>query len=358
MAREFYFGLGQTKTWPDFPQAMSLTYDDVLLMPRNSSVASRADVDTTVQFGPYTLTLPIISAPMDTVTGDAMVRALAAFGGIGTLPRDAFDENLTLCEVYAKENIPCVYAVGLKEGVAQAVKLKERGAKMILLDVANGGQEIVKKTAAQIKEKTSLTIIAGNIATYEQAQEYVTYGIDIARVGIGGGGLCTTRLKTGIGVPQLAALMECTHANIPVIADGGIKSAGDVAKAMAVPGVQVVMIGSMFAGTTEAPGKVVTIDGKKMKKARGQASADYMQDNKIALTAHRAAEGISTMVEAIGSVVDILQDLSGGLRSSMSYVGAHNIKEFQERAQFALASNATQRENLPHILMDRAVKGK
>lgn len=352
MSKLFYAGLGKTRTWPEFEGATSLSYDDVLIMPRNSSVVSRADVDTSVTFGPYTLQLPVISAPMDTVTGDVMVRTLARLGGIGTLPRGNIDESLELCEVYTKENIPCVYTVGLKNGLEQAKQLHERGAKIILVDVANGGQESVKKLVQKIKEKLEVMLIAGNIATYEQAEDYKKYGVDIARVGIGPGGLCTTRIKTGIGIPQLTAVLETVATGIQVIADGGIKNPGDVAKALAA-GAKIVMIGSMFAGTDEAPGEVEIVDRKPMKQVRGQASAEYMRDNNIPLADHRTAEGIATLVQTVGSVVPILQDISGGLRSSMSYVGAQNLSEYYEHALFNRISGSTQRENLPHIVTDR-----
>lgn len=352
MSKLFYAGLGKTRTWPEFEGATSLSYDDVLILPRNSAVVSRADVDTSVTFGPYKLQLPIISAPMDTVTGDTMVRTLAKLGGIGTLPRGNMDESLTLCERYTKENIPCVYTVGLKNGFAQARQLHERGAKVILIDVANGGQETVKRLVSEIKEKLDMVVIAGNIATFEQAEDYKKFGVDIARVGIGPGGLCTTRVKTGIGMPQLTAVLEAVETGIPVIADGGIKSPGDVAKALAA-GAKVVMIGSLFAGTDEAPGEVEIVDGKQMKQVRGQASAEYMKDNNIPLADHRTAEGIATLVQTVGSVIPIVHDISGGVRSSMSYVGAQTLAEYYERAIFNPISSSTQRENLPHIVMDR-----
>jgi len=353
MSKLFYFGLGATKKWPAFPNAMSLTYDDVLLMPRNSDIPSRSIVDTGVKFGPYDLRLPIISAPMDTITGNKMVRKLAELGGIGTLPRGNMKIMLELCEKYTEEKIPCVYSLGLKDGLENAQLLKKAGAKMILIDVANGGQLQVKKLAYEIKSKTGLTVIAGNIANYEQAMDYKKHGVDIARVGVGGGGLCTTRMKTGVGVPQLSAVLEATAAGLPVIADGGVKYPGDVAKAMAA-GATIVMIGSMFAGTDETPGEVSEQNGRKVKYVRGQASAEYMKDNKISLSEHRTDEGIATMVETIGPVKSLVDDISGGLRSSMSYVGASDLKEFSKKAMFGLISSATQRENLPHIVFDRS----
>lgn len=349
MSKLFYSGLGKTQEWPELSHTnpMSLSYDDVLIMPRNSTVVSRSDVDTSVQLGPYTLTLPIISAPMDTITGEEMARTLHSVGAIAALPRNPIKDSIEICKRLTKDDIPCVYAVGLKGGMDHAKQLVENGAKVLLLDVANGGTDAVRKQALELKA-LGVTIILGNISTYEQAIQYKKDGIDIARVGIGGGGLCTTRLKTGVGTSQLSAIYDTVESGLPVIADGGIHYPGDIAKALAA-GATVVMIGSMFGGTEETPGAV--IDGKKV--VRGQASATYMEDNKVQRSKHRTAEGITTEVLAIGTVRDILDDLSGGLRSSMAYVGAHTLTEFYERSQFATISGATQKENLPHILFDR-----
>ncbi len=349
MSKFFYSGLGKTQEWPELPHTnpMSLSYDDVLIAPRNSKVISRSDVDTSVRLGPYTLTLPIISAPMDTITGEEMARTLHSVGAIAALPRNPVEDSIAVCKRLSRDKVPCIYAVGLKGGMDHAKKLIENGAEVLLLDVANGGTDTVRKQALELKA-LGVTIILGNIATYEQAMQYKKDGIDIARVGIGGGGLCTTRIKTGVGTPQLAAILDTVASGIPVIADGGIHYPGDVAKALAA-GAKVVMIGSMFGGAEETPGAVV--DGKKI--VRGQASATYMEDNKVKRSKHRTAEGITTEVQAIGSVRDILDDLSGGLRSSMAYVGAHTLDEFYERTQFTVISGATQKENLPHILFDR-----
>jgi IMP dehydrogenase len=277
-----------------------------------------------------------------------MARKLHELGAIAALPRNPVEESIAACERLAKDDIPCIYAVGLKGGMEQARELVKRGAKVLLLDVANGGTQAVREAAVQLKRELGVTIIAGNISTYEQAEQYKRDGIDIARVGIGGGGLCTTRLKTGIGTAQLSAIFEAVESGLPVIADGGVHYPGDVAKALAA-GAKVVMIGSMFGGTEETPGAVV--DGKKI--VRGQASASYMEDNKVSRSKHRTAEGITTEVTAIGSVAEIIEDISGGLRSSMTYVGAKDLAAFYERSRFMTISAATQRENQPHILYDR-----
>lgn len=353
MARgEFYTALGNTVRWPsfssqpNFPAPGSITYDDVLLVPGvNTAIESRKAPDLSVQFGPFKLRTPIVTAPMDSISGERMIRRMAELGGIGTLPRsDDFDATLALCAQLSESDVPCLYALGLNDALHQAEALKKRGAKMVLLDVAHGGMEQVKRTAGEIKNKLDLSIVAGNIVTYPQAQEYVKAGIDIARVGVGPGGACKTRLVAGTGFPQLSAIFETTESGIYVIADGGIRYPGDVAKALAA-GANMVMIGSMLAGTEETPGEVV--DG--MKQFRGQASESYMRDHGVEPGEFRAAEGVDIKVPARGSIKYIIDDLTGGLRSAMSYAGAVNIGELQNKAIFTFTSHAAQLENTPHI---------
>lgn len=351
MAKEFDIGLGQTILWRNLPEVIrkSVTYDDVLLVPQDSSINSRRDIDTHIQFGSYTLRYPIVTAPMDTISGEKMVREMARLGGIGTLPRGYLLDRLYLCENFSKDNIPCLYAIGLKNGYEEASYLKERGAQMVLIDVAHGGLEKVKRTASEIKNRLGMIVVAGNIATYTQAKSYQEYGIDIARVGIGGGGLCTTRLITGSGVPQLSAIFDTSETGIYVIADGGIRYPGDVAKAIAA-GARMVMIGSMFAGTDEVPGAV---DSQGMKVTRGQASETYMYDYDVEINEFRAGEGIETKVPAKGPVRKIFQKIAGGLRSAMSYSGTRTIDEFQQKALFNLVSSSVHRENQPHIVFQQ-----
>ena len=346
MSKKFYWSLGEISNWPKithFPPS-ALTYDDVLLIPQLSDLKSRSQVDISTKFGPYQLKIPLISAPMDTITGETMARALAKLGAIACLPRDNFAESLRICRTFTKEKIPCVYAIGLKDATRKAQQLEKAGAKIILLDIAHGGMKQVIATAAEIKAKSKLLIMTGNIANYPQALAYKKAGIDFARVGVGPGGLCTTRMVTGSGFPQLSAIFETTSAKMTVIADGGIKKSGDVCKALAA-GATLVMIGSLFAGTDETPGEV--FDGKKL--ARGQASESYMNDNGLSVSQHRAAEGISTQVLVKGSVVRLVNEIAGGLKSALTYSGAKNIKQFQRKAIFTLVSQATTVENQAHI---------
>jgi len=346
MSKLFYKALGKKDIWPEltFANPAALTYDDVLLVPQNSTIVSRTTVNTSVKFGPYTLEKPIVAAPMDTVCGDKMIRKLSELGSIGILPRGNMDERIALCKTFSKEEVKCVYAVGLKNGFEEAKILSKNGAEIILVDVAHGGMDSVKNLAQEIKKNLGVFVVAGNIVTYDQANDYKNRGIDYARVGVGPGGLCITRLVAGSGFSQLSAIFETTSSNIPVIADGGIKGSGQFAKAIAA-GAGMVMIGSIFTGTDEAPGE--EIHGYKV--ARGQASAEYMKDNGVDTGEFRTAEGVSIKVPLKGSVKNIIDDLMGGLRSAMTYAGAESIEDFQEKAVFALVSEAGREESRPWL---------
>jgi IMP dehydrogenase len=266
---------------------------------------------------------------------------------MGSLPRsrpEEFSENLAICGRLSADKVPCLYSVGLKDGLEQAKQLKDRGATFILVDVANGEMLQVKELAKEIKKKLKVSVVAGNIATRRGVESYTHYGIDVAKIGIGPGGLCTTRLIAGTGVPQLAALFDTSSVGVPIIADGGIVYPGDVAKAVAA-GARMVMIGSLFAGTDETPGLV---DANGLKTVRGQASLAYMKDNKVSHH-KKTPEGISAKVRAKGKVAHVISQIEGGLRSAMSYTGARTIREYQEKAIFCIASHATQKESQPHI---------
>ncbi len=346
MSKIFYKALGKKEKWPNITGAIpsSLTYDDVLLVPQISNIKSRVDVSTKVQLGPFILAKPIISAPMDTVTGETMTRELARLGAIGTIPKGNLEEVLKICKAFSEENIPAIYAVSLKRGFDEAKQIKNAGGKAIQVDVANGGMKQAIELAVEIQNKLKLFAISGNIVTYEQANEYKKHGLKIAKVGVGPGGTCITRIVAGTGFPQLSAILETSSSGLPVIADGGIKTGGHFAKAIAA-GADFVMIGSIFGGTDEAPGEIR--NGKKL--TRGQASESYMKDNGVVLGEFRAAEGVSIEVPVKGPVRNVIEDLMGGLRSAMSYAGAKDIKDFQKKAIFSLASSSVGNESNPWL---------
>jgi len=337
MSKQFYKALNQFEIWPDITNcnSASLSFADVMLLQQLSSINSRSEVDLSCSLGSYRLKVPIITAPMDTVSGEKMIRAMHKLGAIGTLPRDTIENNIKMCKKLTADKVRCIYTVGLTNAVADAKKLQKAGAKVILLDIANGAMNKVINAAKKMKKELKLTVIVGNVTTFELVNKYKEAGIDIARVGVGSGGACTTRRVAGTGFPQLSAIMETSSAGIPVIADGGVKEPGDVAKALAA-GASYVMIGSMFAGTEETPGEI--IDGKKI--FYGQASDRYMHKNGVSVTAKRAPEGLVTTVVYKGPVEKIVNYITGGLASALSYAGAKNLDEFREKSAFVLVSAA------------------
>ena len=347
MSLNFYQSLGKIEVWPKLSHVhpASLTYDDVLLVPQAmTKIDSRKETDLSVKFGPFILQKPIVTAPMDTISGERMARLMHRLGGLTFMPRVFPDEALVACKRLQKDGIDAVYSIGLKNAMQNATAFKKLGAKALLLDVAHGGMKKIAETAIKIKDKLKITVIAGNIVSFDQAMSYKQAGLKIARVGVGGGGMCITRLVAGSGFPQLSAVFETVSSGLEIIADAGIRKPADFAKAIAA-GAKVIMIGSMLAGTEETPGEVEA----GVKKVRGQASEEYMKDNGFKLGEFRSAEGIMTTVPYKGSAEWIINDLAGGLRSAMSYTGAKNIKEFQAKAQFTIASQAAQSEGVAHI---------
>ncbi|KAF2989251.1 IMP dehydrogenase [Methylocystis sp. MJC1] len=245
-------------------------------------------------------------------------------------------------------------------GYERALQLIDAGADCIVIDTAHGHSQAVIDQVARVKrENNKVQIIAGNIATAEAAKALIDAGADAIKVGIGPGSICTTRIVAGVGVPQLTAIMEASEearkADVPVIGDGGVKYSGDLAKAVAA-GAEVVMMGSLFAGTEESPGEVFLYQGRSFKAYRGMGSVGAM----VAGSATRyfqgdvkdqlklVPEGIEGQVPYRGPIAPILYQLAGGLRSAMGYVGAPTIREFQEKAQFVRITNAGLRESHVH----------
>lgn len=359
MSREFNIGYGQIETWPKITSApsMGLTFDDVYIAPGNNyddegliSLESRKDPDLSVEFGPWTLKTPIITAPMDTVSDTEMIVRIAELGGIGTLYRHKNQADmLEKAKNLVIRDIPFVAAIGLKEAYENARLLHKIGVKMILIDIANGGLRGIPQAAQAISESFHIPVIAGNIATNKQAQAYKNHQVPWARVGIGPGAVCKTRVQTGVGVPQLSAIFDTSIEGVSVIADGGIRKPGDVARSLAA-GAKMVMIGSLFAGTEEAPGEIIELDDKQFKRYRGQASASYMEDHGISLDGFRTDEGVDVIIPYKGPVDRVVNEITGGLRSSMLYVGARNLEEYYNKTQFILTSQAGLNEGNPHIL--------
>jgi IMP dehydrogenase len=349
------------------------SFDDVLIEPNFSFVRSRKDVDTSVDLLGQTLQLGVISANMDTVTGPEMAITMLDHGAQACLHRfySSIDENIKAFQrSRALQPTDKLFKPMVSIGLGgaeyeRAYSLIEAGAEIVVIDVAHGAQIAVVEQYNRLRERfgSNIGIIVGNFATGRSILDFnyhSPYPLEAAKVGIGSGAACTTRIKTGVGIPQLSAVIDCVKTEVPVISDGGCKNAGDVVKALAA-GAKAVMLGSMLAGTDESPGQVVELyngvanpsailgsqRSEKFKKYRGSASAEsYSVQGKEAK--HRAAEGEAFLIPYKGSVKTILQDINGGLRSAMSYVGADNLKDFAEYATFVQCSTLAVGENHAH----------
>tara|TARA_B100000963_G_scaffold356426_1_gene376502 strand:- start:1349 stop:2428 length:1080 start_codon:yes stop_codon:yes gene_type:complete len=340
----------------------SLTFDDVLLLPQYSEVLP-SDTDISVSLSKKIhLKVPFLSSAMDTVTESKMAIAIAKVGGIGIIHRNLkiIDQTNEVKKV-KKKKLLVGAAVGTNtEDIERASSLVTNGCDLIVIDTAHGHSKKVLKILSKLKKiKNSVPICVGNIATGEAAKKLYDSGADIIKVGIGPGSICTTRMVAGIGVPQISAVMDVKHAlrnkKIKIISDGGIKFSGDIAKALAA-GADAIMMGSIFAGTDESPGKKFSIKGKIYKQYRGMGSIGAMSSgsaNRYFQKNYKdkskfVPEGVEGRVAYKGSVSKIIYQLKGGLRSSMGYIGAKNLSEISKNAKFTKITKAGFYESMVH----------
>ena len=328
----------------------AITYDDVLLVPNYNSYESRRMVDTSVtdRTGKLKLELPIFTANMDSVTESKMANFIGDRGGMGVLHRFlSIEKNL---EEFKKCKHKIFVSVGCSElDMERAVALRDAGAEYFCVDVAHAHGKYVGKTLKRLREiLPNACIMAGNIATYAGADYLSACGADILKVGIGGGSVCTTRITTGFGVPNLTAIEECSKVDRSIVADGGIRTPGDIVKALAF-GADFVMLGGMLAGTSSTPGEVITkSDGTKIKQYRGMASFEAQQDFLGGVPEWKTAEGVAVEVPFREDEERIIADIIGGLRSGLTYGGASTIKELQRKMSYVLVSQAGRVESLAH----------
>ena len=335
----------------------AVTYDDMLLVPQYSDIESRSDVDISSNLSPdLRLQLPVIASPMDTVCETDMATTMSRYGGLGIVHRyNTIEEQAKLVSNAAHKGGGL--ALGAAVGVAgdyleRAQALISAGVGVLCIDVAHGHHIMMKKALTSLREHfgtDGLTIIAGNVCTLEGVNDLADWGADAVRTNIGGGSICSTRTVTGHGLPGLQTIFDCarTDRDVAIIADGGIKTSGDIVKALAA-GADFVMCGSLLAGTEQSPGQVVTLpDGTRVKEYRGMASKDAQLDwrNKSS-----TPEGVASYIPYKGSVVDILRDLEGGIRSGLSYSGARKISELQHKAEWARQTSSGTVESGTHIL--------
>lgn len=322
----------------------SLTYDDISLIPTEiSRMKSRKEVDTSSNFLGIKLAVPIISSPMESVTGIEMAKELYNLGCLGIVNR--FDSSLD--ELLSNKNgIRKINAISIALNTPiDVVKKLSEGRKIICIDTANASNREVLKKTEQVKKNVDLKVIVGNIAHGASLKHLVDSGADGVRVGIGSGSVCSTSIQTGIGIGQVSSLLNVlftrneSKLKIAIIADGGIKGAGDVAKAIAL-GADAVMLGRLLAGTRETPGEVIRYSDQLWKKYRGSASFGVKMKNEF-------IEGEETMVAYKGAVANVVNAVSDGLRSSMSYMNCRSIEELRKIETFAVLSNYSYLERLP-----------
>ena len=340
----------------------SLTFDDVALVPQYSSVLPSETITSTKLANNLILQTPLISSAMDTVTESEMAIALSKSGGIGIIHRNlSIEKQVKEVKKVKKNNFLVGGAIGVNsKDIERADELSKAKVDIIVIDTAHGHTQKVLYMIKKIKKKLKKCVLcAGNIATGKAAKFLADSGVDIVKVGIGPGSICTTRLVTGIGVPQLSAVLQVKKAlknyKTRIISDGGIKFSGDLAKAIAA-GADAVMIGSLFSGTTESPGKIFKHKGKLFKNFRGMGSvgamsigsADRYYQKKFKNISKYVPEGVEGIVKFKGPVNKIIYNLIGGLKSSMGYLGAKTIKDLQKNGEFVKITKAGFYESMVH----------
>ncbi len=345
------------------PIKEALTFDDVTLAPNYSAILP-TQVQTKINLSKYlVLKIPLLSSAMDTVTESKMAISLAEQGGIGVIHRN-MSINKQLLEIKKVKSKGLVVGAAVGAGpleIERAEVLLKENINLIVVDTAHGHTKKVAEIIKKIKKKKSKTtaLCAGNIATEEAAKFLAELGVDIIKVGIGPGSICTTRLVAGIGVPQLTAIIDAKKGikkkNVKIISDGGIKFSGDIVKALAA-GADAIMIGSLFAGTKETPGQIIKKNGKLFKSFRGMGSVGAMNKGsadryfqKIQKDVSKyVPEGVEGLVRFKGNVDNIIYKLIGGLKSSMGYLGAKKIINLRKKPKFVKITKAGFYESMVH----------
>ena len=335
-----------------------LSFDDITIVPKYSDISSRKECSVLASIGRKRLSIPIISSPMDTVTGVEMAVAMKNMGGAGVIHR--FMSVLEQCEAAESAMDRAVgdgvngaigVAIGVTGDFLKRAEYMGSYVDFLMIDVAHGHHILVKEAVKKIRAiLPEVYIVAGAVSTREGALFLAECDIDCIKVGQGNGSLCETRIRTGCGVPQVTAIMESIEAPEPIIADGGIRTPGDFAKAIAL-GADMVMIGSLFSGTKEAPGIIKKIgkwpNEQLFKEYRGSASLSSKLDRG---EEGKNVEGNAKLVPYKGKVKRIVSDLMDGLRSSMSYVGAKTVSDYWDKVEIMEVTNAAIHESKPHLL--------
>jgi IMP dehydrogenase len=343
-------------SYENITQDYSFTYDDISILPNQTSeLKHRSDCDTSVDFLGLKLAAPIIASPMNTVCGGKMAKALSEMKCLGIIHRfnsveeqiDEFTDNGLLISDYKAA------AVGINQDteIKRIQKLADAGIKIFCIDIANGGSKMIEKfinKISKIIKEYDLKIIAGNVASSETTKYLIGLEVDAIRVGIGNGAMCSTSIKSGIGIGQVDAIIRALSAKkdakskVKIIADGGISTPGAMCKAIAL-GCDAVMFGRVLAGTEESPGEVLKYNNQRWKKYCGSASFAVKQDNKNYI------EGEESLVPYKGNVMKLIKEYKEGLQSSMSYLNAKTLEEYQMHSTFVRLTSHSFDERKPQI---------
>lgn len=330
----------------------ALSFDDVLLVPRYSEINTRAEINikqTLDKVGDFTL--PVISSPMDTVTEGSMAASMSREGGVGILHRyNTIEEQSKIVSDVVSQSQLVGAAIGIGDDcIDRALSLARAGVSFLCIDVAHGHHSKVRHALESLRHTfgDTMHLMAGNVATLEAFNDLADWGANSIRVGIGGGSICSTRIQTGHGMPTLQSVMDCAQSDreASLIADGGIRTSGDIVKALAA-GADFVMIGSLLAGTDETPGSVIQTKDGRRKVYRGMASKEAQRNwrNRVS-----SIEGVSHTVALKGPVKDVLSELRTGIRSGISYSGANSVQALQLKGEFIRQTPSGQVESSTHI---------
>jgi IMP dehydrogenase len=356
-----------------------LTFDDVLIVPKYSDFKRSEVILSSKLHDRLQLNFPVISSPMDTVTETDMAIAMSLIGGLGIIHRNLSIAEQTAMVKFIKSfhsskitsvstvdqnnKLFVAAAVGAGSDLEQRMQsLSAAKVDLVCVDSGHGHSKYIIDAIKFIKKQyPDIILMGGNVATYDGAKALIDAGVDILRVGMGPGSICTTRIISGMGVPQLTAIEEVVKAakdtKVTLIADGGIKQLGDIAKAIGM-GAHAVMLGSLLAGHDEAPGNIIEIDGNKFKSYRGMGSLGamtkggaerYGQDPKE-LKKKLITEGVEGVVKYKGNIEDYLFQIAGSLKSSFYYVGARNMQEFHNKVEFIQITSASIKESDTHSI--------
>lgn len=342
-----------------------ITFDDLLLIPVYSEILP-TQVNTESHFSKnIKLSIPIISSAMDTVTEHQMAIAMATLGGLGIIHKNlSAEQQAKEVELVKAKKLMVGAAMGVSPAEFERAKLLVKaGVDVLVVDTAHGHSKGVGEMVKLLKKNfKKLDVVAGNVGTAEACRYLIKMGADGIKIGIGPGSICTTRIVAGVGVPQMSALLDCAsvclQAKIPFISDGGIKYSGDIVKALAA-GASSVMIGSLIAGTDEATGEIIQINGEKFKAYRGMGSLgamglgskDRYGQGEVKENKKLVPEGVEGAVPYKGPVSDVIHQLTGGVRAGMGYLGAKNLKALVKNAKFIKIGQASLNESHPHDIL-------